>query len=76
MDVTIVHQYDALYSILLIVVVIAVLIVFSASLHTAIDNLVLLPLDFVFCKLKRSAVEMLKNISALQGQVDFFHYFL
>jgi hypothetical protein len=60
------NQMDALYGIVLIILVIIVLFGFSASFHSAVDSLVVVPLERMMNTLRKSATVMLKSMKAME----------
>jgi len=66
MDQTIPHQWDALYGMLIILLVIFTLVFFSASFQNAVDGLVVVPLEKIMTALRTSATIMLKSMKHVQ----------
>lgn len=69
-DQTIPAQFNALYSILIIVLVILVLFTFTESFNTAISKLVVMPLEKMLTTLRNSAMVMLKTLKSLETAKD------
>jgi len=67
-DQTIIQQWNALFGILLILLVIVVLFGFSASFHNAVDVLVVVPLEKMMSALRESATMMLRSMKALDKE--------
>lgn len=70
MNKTIPNQADAAFGIVIIVLVIFLLVVFSASFQTAVDSTVVLPLEKVMVALRTSAGLMLKSVKAMEDPED------
>lgn len=70
MDQTIPHQMDALYGMMIILLVIFVLVFFSASFQNAVDGLVVMPLEKIMTALRTSATIMLKSMKAMEAEVE------
>ncbi len=64
MDITIPHKMDSLFGILIIILVIFVLVFFSASFQNAVDSLMVVPLEKIMTALRNSATIMLKSMKA------------
>jgi len=71
-DRTVVNQYNSMFGMLLIILVIVVLIGFSASFQNAIDLLVVAPLEKMMTTLRTSAAAILKSVAAID-EVDDSH---
>ena len=73
MDMTIHNQSVAMFSILLIVLVIIVLFVFTAAYSQAVNELVVRPLEKMMTTLRSSALLMIKSVeqlSSVKGKED------
>ena len=68
MDKTIPHQMEAMYGIIIIVMVIFVLVFFSASFQNSVDSLVVLPLEHIMESLRNSASALLKSMKAMEEE--------
>lgn len=64
-DRTIIRMWDAFFGIMLIILVIVVLVGFSASFQNAVDILVVVPLEKMMTTLRKSAKSMLKSMQAM-----------
>jgi hypothetical protein len=67
MDMTIHNQSVAMFSILLIVLVIIVLFVFTAAYSQAVNELVVRPLEKMMTTLRSSALLMIKSVEELSS---------
>ena len=65
---TVIRQWDSFYGIMLIILVILVLVGFSASFQGAVDVLVVVPLEKMMNTLRRSATAMLKSMQAMDKE--------
>jgi len=70
MDQTEVNQWDSGFGIILIVLVIFVLVGFSASFQNAVDALVVVPLEKMVSALRNSATVMLKSMKAMDKEKE------
>ena len=70
MDQTIPHKMDALYGMMIILLVIFVLVFFSASFQNAVDSLMVAPLEKIMTALRNSATVMLKSMKAMETEDD------
>jgi len=66
LDVTLVARFSAMFNILLIILVIVVLLGFSASFQNAVDVLVVVPLEKMMGTLRESATAILRSVSAME----------
>lgn len=66
MDTTIPNQADAMFGIIIIILVIFLLVFFSASFQNAVESTVVLPLEKVMVALRSSAGLMLKSVKAME----------
>jgi len=69
-DLTVQNQYDAMYSIITICLVIVILFVFTGSFNNAVNRLVVQPLENMMKTLRNSAMLMIKSLSAVDKQND------
>lgn len=69
-DSTYPNSMDALYGIIIIILVIFVLFSFSASFQNAVDALVVTPLERMMTTLRKSATVMLKSMKVVEDTVD------
>jgi hypothetical protein len=69
MDYTAIAQWNALFNILLVILIIAVLVGFSASFQNVVNVMVVFPLDKLMTTLRTSATVMLKSMHAI-GKED------
>ena len=65
---TVIRQWDSFFGIMLIIMVIIVLVGFSASFQGAVDVLVVVPLEKMMNTLRRSATAMLKSMQAMDKE--------
>lgn len=65
MDQTIPNQWEALFGIIVILLVMFCLVFFSASLQNSVDTLVVVPLENIMTALRNSATVMLKSMKAM-----------
>ena len=70
MDNTIPAQWDAMFGILLIILVVGVLLSFSASFNGSVEVLIVIPLEKMMSTLRKSATDMLKSMQAMDKQVS------
>ncbi|CAN0201413.1 unnamed protein product, partial [Ectocarpus fasciculatus] len=70
MDNTVGAQWDAMYGILLIILVVAVLLAFSASFNGSVEVLIVVPLEKMMATLRKSATDMLRSMQAMDKQVS------
>lgn len=70
MDNTIAAKWDALFGILLIILVVGVLLTFSASFNGSVDVLIVIPLEKMMSILRKSAADMLRSMQAMDRQVS------
>lgn len=68
MNRTIIQQWDAFYGIILIILVIVVLVGFSASFNNSVDVLVVVPLEKMMNTLRKSATAMLRSMQAMDKE--------
>lgn len=68
MNNTVMDQWDSFFGIMLIILVIVVLIGFSASFQSAVDLLVVVPLEKMMNTLRKSATAMLKSMKAMSKE--------
>mmetsp|Transcript_11382 Transcript_11382/g.17320 ORF Transcript_11382/g.17320 Transcript_11382/m.17320 type:complete len:850 (-) Transcript_11382:276-2825(-) len=68
MNNTVIRQWDAFFGIMLIILVIVVLVGFSASFQNSVDVLVVVPLEKMMNTLRRSATAMLKSMQAMDKE--------
>lgn len=68
MNNTIVNQWNSVFGIILIILVIVVLFGFSASFHSSVDVLVVVPLEKMMNTLRKSATAMLKSMQAMEKE--------
>mmetsp|Transcript_11345 Transcript_11345/g.14743 ORF Transcript_11345/g.14743 Transcript_11345/m.14743 type:complete len:870 (-) Transcript_11345:526-3135(-) len=59
------NQIEAWYNIAMITIVIILLVGFSLSFNSAVDKLVVIPLERMMDKLRRSAASMLRSVKAM-----------
>jgi hypothetical protein len=64
------NQWNALFSILLIILVIFVLLYFTASFNAAVEELIVVPLEKMMNILRKSATDMLKSMQVMDKQVS------
>ena len=64
------NQWNALFSILLIILVIFVLLYFADSFNTAVEELIVFPLEKMMNILRKSATDMLKSMQVMDKQVS------
>ena len=67
-DSTIPYQWSALYGIILMILVIGVLFGFSASFHSSIETLVVVPLQKLMSTLRKSATVMIDSLKSLEKE--------
>ena len=67
---TVVSQFSAMFNILLIILVIIVLVGFSASFQSAIDIMVVVPLEKMMQTLRDSAGAILKSVQAMDDNEE------
>merc|ERR1711871_1701612 len=65
MDQSIPNQWEALFGIIVILLVMFCLVFFSASLQNSVDTLVVVPLENIMTALRNSATVMLKSMKAM-----------
>lgn len=65
---TIPSQWNAVFGIILIILVILALVGFSASFQGSVDELVVLPLEKMMSTLRKSATAMLKSMQAMKKE--------
>jgi cAMP-specific phosphodiesterase 4 len=65
MDNSVPNQWEALFGILVILIVMFCLVFFSASLQNSVDSLVVMPLENIMTALRNSATVMLKSMKAM-----------
>ena len=70
MDRTIPNQADAMFGIVIIILVIFLLVFFSASFQNAVESTVVVPLEKVMIALRTSAGLMLKSVKAMEDPED------
>lgn len=70
MDNTAPAKWDALYGILLIILVVGVLLSFSASFNGSVEVLIVIPLEKMMATLRKSATDMLRSMQAMDKQVS------
>lgn len=68
MNNTVINQWNAFFGIMLIVLVIVVLVGFSASFQSSVDLLVVVPLEKMMNTLRKSATAMLKSMKAMSQE--------
>jgi len=68
MNNTVINQWNSFYGIMLIVLVVVVLVGFSASFQSAVDILVVVPLEKMMNTLRKSATAMLKSMKAMSKE--------
>jgi hypothetical protein len=68
MNNTVINQWNAFFGIMLIVLVIVVLVGFSASFQSSVDLLVVVPLEKMMNTLRNSATAMLKSMKAMSAE--------
>ena len=68
MNRTVIRQWDAFFGIMLIILVIVVLVGFSASFQGAVDVLVVVPLEKMMNTLRKSATAMLRSMQAMDKE--------
>lgn len=66
MDKTIPNQMEALFGIIIILLVMFCLVFFSASFQNSVDSLVVVPLENIMTALRNSATVMLKSMKAME----------
>lgn len=70
MNITPVSQWNAFFGIILIILVIVVLIGFSASFQSSVDELVVLPLEKMMNTLRKSATSLLRGMKAMTKEEE------
>jgi hypothetical protein len=70
MNVTPIAQWNAFFGIILIILVIVVLIGFSASFQSSVDELVVIPLEKMMNTLRRSAASLLRGMKAMSREEE------
>lgn len=65
---TVINQWNAFFGIMLIVLVIVVLVGFSASFQSSVDLLIVVPLEKMMNTLRKSATAMLKSMKAMSAE--------
>jgi hypothetical protein len=70
MNVTPVAQWNAFFGIILIILVIVVLIGFSASFQSSVDELVVIPLEKMMNTLRQSATSLLRGMKAFSREEE------
>jgi hypothetical protein len=68
MNRTVITQWSSFFGIMLIILVIVVLVGFSASFQGAVDVLVVVPLEKMMNTLRKSATAMLKSMQAMDKE--------
>lgn len=68
MNMTPIAQWNAFFGIILIILVIVALVGFSASFQSAVDELVVLPLEKMMNTLRNSATSLLRGMKALSKE--------
>jgi hypothetical protein len=68
MNVTPIAQWNAFFGIILIILVIVVLIGFSASFQSSVDELVVIPLEKMMNTLRKSAASLLRGMKAMSRE--------
>jgi hypothetical protein len=68
MNNTVINQWNSFFGIMLIVLVIVVLVGFSASFQSSVDLLVVVPLEKMMNTLRKSATAMLKSMKAMSAE--------
>jgi hypothetical protein len=68
MNNTVIAQWNAFFGIMLIILVIVVLVGFSASFQSSVDLLVVVPLEKMMNTLRKSATAMLKSMKAMSAE--------
>lgn len=69
-DYTVPNQWNALFGILLIILVILVLVGFTASFNSAVDALIVVPLEKMMGTLRKSASDMLRSMQVMDKSVS------
>ncbi len=69
-DDTVHNQMNSMFNILVIILVIVVLFVFTGSFNSAVENLVVRPLEKMMTTLRNSAMVMLKSMKAYEENMD------
>lgn len=69
-DETVPNQWNALFGILIIVMTIVMLFTFTASFNSAVNRLVVKPLDTMMTSLRRNAMLMLDSMKAIAKEKD------
>ena len=62
MDKTVPNQWEALFGIIIILLVMFCLVFFSASFQNSVDSLVVVPFENIMTALRNSATVMLKSM--------------
>ena len=65
MDKTVPNQWEALFGIIIILLVMFCLVFFSASFQNSVDSLVVVPLENIMTALRNSATVMLRSMKAM-----------
>lgn len=68
MNNTVINQWNSFYGIMLIILVVVVLVGFSASFQSAVDILIVVPLEKMMNTLRKSATAMLKSMKAMSKE--------
>ena len=69
-DETIPNQMNALFGMMIIVLTIAMLFTFSASFNSAVNRLVVMPLETMLSTLRKSAMTMLQAMKTIANEKD------
>ena len=70
MDTTTPNQWEALYGVLIIMLVIFTLVFFSASFQNAVDSMLVIPLEKIMTSLRTSAAIMLKSMKVMDEEEE------
>ena len=70
MDKTVGNQWEALFGIIIILLVMFCLVFFSASFQNSVDSLVVMPLENIMTALRNSATVMLKSMKAMEDDEE------
>lgn len=70
MNVTPIAQWNAFFGIILIILVVVVLVGFSASFQSSVDELVVIPLEKMMNTLRRSAASLLRGMKAMSREEE------